>query len=96
MITAQHGATSKPQNPATGKYRSVFDVQLEQQGTYRIANVNAGVSARWDTPESLAAAKAAKDAPAPAAGGMGGAARGGMLRNATWRPRSRRTPSTCR
>ena len=83
VITAPDGTTSKPQNPATGKYRSVFDVQLEQQGTYRIANVNAGVSARWDTPESLAAAKAAKDAPAPAAGGMGGAARGGMLRNAT-------------
>ena len=86
VITAPDGSTSKPQNPATGKYRSVFDVQLAQQGTYRIANVNAGVSARWDTEESLAAAKAAKDAPAPAAGGMGGpggAPRGGMLRNAT-------------
>ena len=86
VITAPDGSTSKPQNPATGKYRSVFDVQLEQQGTYRIANVNAGVSARWDTAESLAAAKAAKDAPAPAAGGMGGpggAPRGGMLRNAS-------------
>ena len=86
VITAPDGSTHKPQNPATGKYRSVFDVQLSQQGTYRIANVNAGVSARWDTPESLAAAKAAKDNPAPATGGMGGpggAARGGMLRNAT-------------
>jgi hypothetical protein len=28
----------KPQNLATGKYRNVFDVQLKQQGTYRIAN----------------------------------------------------------
>ena len=86
VITAPDGSTHKPQNPATGQYRSVFDVQLAQQGTYRIANVNAGVSARWDTPESLAAAKTAKDAPAPAGGGMGGpggAARGGMLRNAT-------------
>jgi hypothetical protein len=86
VITAPDGSAVQPQNPATGKYRSVFDVQLSQQGTYRIANVNAGVSARWDTPESLAAAKAAKDNPAPAAGGMGapgGAPRGGMLRNAT-------------
>ena len=86
VITAPDGSTHKPQNPATGKYRSVFDVQLEQQGTYRLANVNAGVSARWDTAESLAAAKAAKDNPAPAGGGMGapgGAPRGGMLRNAT-------------
>jgi uncharacterized GH25 family protein len=83
VITAPDGSTHKPQNPATGKYRSVFDVQLEQQGTYRIANVNGGVSARWDTPESLAAAEAAKDNPAPAAGGMGGTPRGGMLRNAT-------------
>ncbi len=83
VITAPDGSTHKPQNPATGKYRSVFDVQLEQQGTYRIANVNGGVSARWDTPESLAAAKAAKDNPAPAAGGMGDTPRGGMLRNAT-------------
>ena len=87
VITAPDGSTHKPQNPATGKYRSVFDVQLEQQGTYRIANVNAGVSARWDTPESLAAAKAAKANPPPAGGGMGGPGgggpRGGMLRNAT-------------
>jgi len=86
VVTAPDGSTLKPQNPATGKYRSVFDVQLGQDGTYRIANVNAGLSARWDTPESLAAAKAAKGKPAPA-GGMGGpggpGGRGGFLRNAT-------------
>lgn len=87
VITAPDGSTASPQNPATGKYRSVFDVQLDQDGTYRIANVNAGLSARWDTKESLAAAKAGKDKPAPA-GGMGGAGgpgggRGGFLRNAT-------------
>jgi uncharacterized GH25 family protein len=84
VITAPDGSTSTPRNPATGKYRSVFDVQLEQDGTYRIANVNAGLSARWDTPESLAAAKAAKDKPSTA-GGMGGpgGGRGGFLRNAT-------------
>ena len=92
VITAPDGSTHKPQNPATGKYRSVFDVQLEQQGTYRIANVNGGVSARWDTPESLAAAKAAKDNPAPAAGGMGDTPRGGMLRNATAEDLATRIP----
>ena len=76
-IAAPDGSTLQPQNPATGKYRSVFDVPLAQEGTYRIVNLNRGLSARWDTPESLAAAK-----DKPAAGGMGGA-RGGFLRNAT-------------
>jgi len=76
-IATPDGSILQPQNPATGKYRSVFDVPLAQEGTYRIANVNRGLSARWDTPESLAAAR-----DKPAAGGMGGA-RGGFLRNAT-------------
>lgn len=76
-IATPDGNVLRPQNPATGKYRSVFDVQLAQEGTYRIANLNSGLSARWDTPESLAAAK-----DKPAAGGMGGP-RGGFLRNAT-------------
>ena len=79
-ITAPDGSTLKPQNPATGKYRSVFDVQLAQEGTYRIANVNAGISARWDTPESLAAAA---KAPANAGPGGPGGPRGGFLRNAS-------------
>lgn len=83
-ITAPDGSKQAPQNPATGKYRSVFDVQLRQDGTYRIANTGGGVMARWDTKESLAAAKAPKDGK-PQPGGMGGpgGARGGFLRNAT-------------
>src|SRR5690606_40763719 len=48
------------QNASTGKYRSTFDVQLAQQGTYRIANVNDTIFARWDTPASLAARAAAR------------------------------------
>lgn len=48
VITAPDGSTLSPQNPATGKYRSVFDVQLAQEGTYRISNVNDGLSARWE------------------------------------------------
>ena len=74
VVTAPDGSVVKPQNPATGKYRSVFDVQLGQDGTYRIANVGGGLSARWDTDASLAAAKAGKEGPE---------ARGGFLRNAT-------------
>lgn len=82
-ITAPDGSVLAPQNPATGKYRSVFDVPLAQEGTYRIANVNGGVSARWDTPESAAAAKNGKAPPAGGMGGGPGGARGGFLRNAT-------------
>ncbi|MBV2209079.1 MAG: DUF4198 domain-containing protein [Thermomonas sp.] len=71
-ITAPDGSTFRPENPASGKYRSVFDVPLKQDGTYRIANVNAALSARWDTPESIAAAKAAKDGKAPPGGFLRG------------------------
>ncbi|MET0656322.1 MAG: DUF4198 domain-containing protein [Pseudoxanthomonas sp.] len=47
-ITAPDGSKADAQNGATGKYRSVFDVQLKQQGTYRIAMINNGLSASWD------------------------------------------------
>jgi hypothetical protein len=46
-VTLPDGTTAKPENAFTGKYRSVFDVHLTQPGTYRIANVNAGLSARF-------------------------------------------------
>jgi len=48
VITAPDGSKAEPQNSATGKYRSVFDVELKQQGTYRIATVNSGLSGSWD------------------------------------------------
>ena len=48
VITAPDGQTAKPQNAATGKYRSVFDLQLTQQGTYKLALVNHGLSARYE------------------------------------------------
>lgn len=32
----------------TGKFRSVFDVELTQQGTYRLATINNGLSANWE------------------------------------------------
>ena len=47
-ITAPDGSKVEPQNAATGKYRSVFDVELKQQGTYRIATVNSGLFASWE------------------------------------------------
>lgn len=47
VITAPDGTTVDAQNAATGKYRSVFDVALDQQGTYRIAVLNAGLFANW-------------------------------------------------
>ena len=83
VITAPDGSTVAAQNPHTGKYRSVFDVELTQTGTYRIAVVNAGLMARWDTAESLAAAEKAKAQGTPAAGPGGPGGPGGFLRNAT-------------
>ena len=69
---------------STGKYRSTFDVQLQQTGTYRVSNVNAGLSARWDTPESLAAKAKAEAEGKPSTGpGASPETRGGFLRNAT-------------
>lgn len=47
-IVAPDGATLAPENGHTGKYRSVFDLQLQQGGTYRIAVVNAGLFASWE------------------------------------------------
>ena len=79
-VTAPDGSSAELANGATGKYRSTFDVQLEQQGTYRIANANSGMSARWDTPASLAAKAKAEAEGKPA---TGPAMRGGFLRSAT-------------
>lgn len=47
QITAPDGSRVTAQNQATGKYRSVFDVELNKAGTWRIANVNEGLNASW-------------------------------------------------
>ena len=47
-ITAPDGTQVKPENVATGKYRTTFDVHLTQNGTYRIANVNNGLFASYE------------------------------------------------
>ena len=46
-ITAPDGSKVAPINTATGKYRSVFDLELKQQGTYRIGTLNSGLNASW-------------------------------------------------
>lgn len=66
QITAPDGSAVQPQNLHQGKLRNVFDLHLEQPGTYRIATVNNGLfasykdaqgqSRRWrGTPEKFAA-----------------------------------------
>jgi len=64
-ITAPDGSKVAPENVHTGKYRSVFDLQLKQNGTYKVAILNQGLFAtyeengarkRWrGTPEKFAA-----------------------------------------
>lgn len=46
-IVAPDGTAAQPENVTRGKLRSSFDLQLKQQGTYRVAVVNDGVFARW-------------------------------------------------
>ncbi|RPE77256.1 DUF4198 domain-containing protein [Vulcaniibacterium tengchongense] len=47
VVTAPDGSRVAPQNLATGKYRSVFDLRLAQPGTYRIGVVNDSALAQW-------------------------------------------------
>ena len=47
-ITAPDGSKVTPENAHTGKYRSVFDLQLKQNGTYKVALVNQGLFASYE------------------------------------------------
>jgi uncharacterized GH25 family protein len=47
-IIAPDGSKLAPQNPHTGKYRSVFDLHLQQNGTYKIAVINNGLFASYE------------------------------------------------
>jgi uncharacterized GH25 family protein len=47
QVTAPDGSSVKPQNGSTGKLRTVFDLQLEQEGTYKIAMNNEGMFASY-------------------------------------------------
>lgn len=48
VVTAPDGSQVAPQNVTRGRYRSTFDAQLTQNGTYRIVNGSAGVMARYE------------------------------------------------
>lgn len=48
QVTAPGGAAAEAVNRHTGELRSVFDVALEAQGTYRIAVVDDAVFARYE------------------------------------------------
>jgi len=72
-IQAPDGSHLEPLNGSIGRYRSTFDVQLGQKGTYKLAIANGGLFASWKengqarrwmgTPENFA-----KDVPAKAEG----------------------------
>lgn len=49
VITAPDGKNLDAQNASQGKFRSTFDVQLPQKGTYKIAVASSGLMARWET-----------------------------------------------
>lgn len=49
VITAPDGKNLEAQNANTGKFRSTFDVQLPQKGTYKIALASSGIMATWKT-----------------------------------------------
>lgn len=46
-ITRPDGTKAEPENGSTLKFRSVFDVKLDQQGTYRISETGAMYFATW-------------------------------------------------
>lgn len=48
VMTAPDNSTLKPENLATGKYRTTFDLHLRQNGTYKLANVNRGLNASYE------------------------------------------------
>jgi uncharacterized GH25 family protein len=47
QITAPDGSSVAPQNGAMGRYRSTFDMEVKQKGTYKIAVLNDGVFASY-------------------------------------------------
>ncbi|MDY6944619.1 MAG: DUF4198 domain-containing protein [Pseudomonadota bacterium] len=47
-IIAPDGSKVTPENSLTGKYRSVFDLQLKQAGTYKVSTLNQGLFANYE------------------------------------------------
>ncbi|MDD3762819.1 MAG: DUF4198 domain-containing protein [Nevskiales bacterium] len=48
VVTAPDGTQVAPENLSTGRLRSSFDLQLKQEGTYRIAVATQGMMATWE------------------------------------------------
>jgi uncharacterized GH25 family protein len=48
---APDGSEIQLQNSNTGKYRSTFDLNLKQKGTYKVTSFSSGLRARWETDE---------------------------------------------
>jgi uncharacterized GH25 family protein len=48
VITTPDGGPIEPQNPAKGRSRSIFDLELRKTGTYRVALAGDTVMARWE------------------------------------------------
>jgi uncharacterized GH25 family protein len=48
LVSGPDGQPVAPQNAAKGRSRSIFDLELRQPGTYRIAIADDAVSARWE------------------------------------------------
>lgn len=46
-VVSPNGRNIALQNSMTGKYRSTFDLELEQEGTYKIFTASSGLRARW-------------------------------------------------
>src|SRR5680860_181977 len=47
-ITGPDGEKITPQNPATGKYRSTFDIEMKQPGTYKLAVAGSSLFASYE------------------------------------------------
>ncbi|QLF94737.1 DUF4198 domain-containing protein [Pseudomonas sp. ABC1] len=47
QLFAPDGSPAKAENGSIGRYRSTFDVELKQKGTYKIAVANSGLFASW-------------------------------------------------
>ncbi|MGQ8364213.1 DUF4198 domain-containing protein [Glaciecola sp. 1036] len=51
LVTGPTATKVELENVATGKYRSTFDINLQQQGTYKIASASSGLRAFWKDAE---------------------------------------------
>lgn len=47
QVLAPDGSPLEAKNGTVGRYRSTFDVQLSQKGTYKLAVANSGLFAAW-------------------------------------------------